>query len=368
MCDLIGKLQSADNLRSRAALPPCYRPYAEFLEQGYQSKSFFPRLLAGSMRFRGYVLVIERQQGLKRVMMSDPTTLSAAKARQGLAIYFAVLIATSGVVEWLIVRDGDPMSNHPNLVLVLMWMPALSSAVARLALREGIRDVSFRFGGKVGLRSIAFAVLMPLIVGAVAYGIAWATGLVGFSAITPSPTELAMGPAAARLAALEPISRFLASVTLAATIFTVYGCFWAAGEEIGWRGYMLTRLIAAGVPQPLLVSGVIWALWHFPLILSGAYASGPYPLLSAGLFMIMVIGNALVAGVLRLRSGSVWPAIVLHAAWNSIIQHPFDRSSVGAGATLWVGESGVLVAVTTLIVGWFVYQRWSKDGATLLNI
>jgi uncharacterized protein len=64
----------------------------------------------------------------------------------------------------------------------------------------------------------------------------------------------------------------------------------------------------------------------------------------------------------------VWPAIVLHAAWNSIIQNPFDRSLVGAGAKLWAGESGVLVAVTTLIVGWLVYQRCSKDGAKLLNM
>jgi uncharacterized protein len=293
----------------------------------------------------------------------DPITPSVAKARQGLAIYFAVLIVTSGIVEWLIVRGGDAMENHATLVLVLMWMPAFSSAVARLALREGIRDVSFRFGGRVGLRSVGLAVLMPLIVGSVAYGIAWATGLVGFSAITPSPAELAMSPAAARLAALEPMSRFLASVALGATIFTVYGCLWTAGEEIGWRGYMLTRLVAAGVPQPLFVSGLIWAVWHFPLILSGAYASGPYPLFSAGVFVMVVIGIALVAGVLRLRSGSVWPAIVLHAAWNSIIQNPFDRSSVGPGATLWVGESGVFVAVTTLIVGFLVYRRWKKDGS-----
>jgi membrane protease YdiL (CAAX protease family) len=300
--------------------------------------------------------------------MSDLTTPSVAKARQGLAIYFSVLVVTSGIFEWLIVRGGDSMLNQPTLVLALMWMPAFSSAVARLALREGIRDVSFRFGGKVGLRSIGFAVLMPLIVGTVAYGIAWATGLVGFSAITASPEELAMGPAAARLAALEPLSRFLASVALGATIFTVYGCLWAAGEEIGWRGYMLTRLIAAGVPQPLFVSGLIWAVWHLPLILSGTYATGPFPLLSAGLFIFTVMGNALVGGVLRLRSGSVWPAVVLHAAWNSLIQNPFDRSSVGPGATLWVGESGVLVAAVSSIVGVIVYQWWRKDGARCASI
>ena len=79
--------------------------------------------------------------------------------------------------------------------------------------------------------------------------------------------------------------------------------------------------------------------------LTGFYASGPNPLLSAGLFTVAVMGVALVICVLRLRSCSVWPAIVLHAAWNSIIQDPLDRSSVGPGATLWVGESGVLVAL-----------------------
>jgi membrane protease YdiL (CAAX protease family) len=323
--------------------------------------------MAGLSLFCGLVSVIDHDK-VTNTSMSDPATASAAKARHGLAIFFPVLILTSGIVEWLIVRGGDAMSNHPNLVPVLMWMPALASIIARLLLREGIRDVSFRFGGKVGLRSIGCAVLMPLIVGTVAYGIAWATGLVGFSAITPSPAELAMSPAAARLAALEPISRFLASVALGATVFAVYGCLWTAGEEIGWRGYMLTRLIAAGVPQPLLVSGLIWALWHFPLILSGAYASGPFPLLSAGLFMIMVVGMALVSGVLRLRSGSVWPAIVLHSAWNSIIQNPFDRSSIGSGATLWIGESGVLVAVTTFILGVVVYRWWRKDGARCVSL
>lgn len=301
--------------------------------------------------------------------MSDPARASAAKAKQGLAIYFLVLVVGSGIVEWLIVSGGGLMGqDHPNLMLLLMWMPALSSAVARLALREGIRDVSFRFGGKVGLRSVGFAILMPLIVGTLAYGVAWTTGLVGFSAITPSPAELAMSPAAVWLAGLEPMSRFLVSVALGATVFVAINCFWTAGEEIGWRGYMLTRLVAAGVPRPLFASGLIWAVWHVPLILSGVYASGPNPWLAAGLFMVTVMGVALVIGVLRLRSGSVWPAIVLHAAWNSLILNPFDRSSIGPGAALWVGESGVLVALVSLLVGVIVVYAWRKRGARSINL
>ena len=299
--------------------------------------------------------------------MSD-SAASIVKARRGLAIYFAVLIPTSGIFEWLITRQGSALQDQQKFVLMLMWMPALASVVARLSLREGIRDVSFRFGGKVGLRSIGFGVLFPLIVAAVAYGGAWATGLVGFSAITPSPGELAMSPAAGWLAGLVPVPRFLVSVAMAATIFTVFGCLFTAGEEIGWRGYMLTRLIAAGVPQPLFVSGLIWGAWHIPLILSGVYVSGTSPLASVVLFMVTVVGIALVIGVLRLRSGSVWPAVILHAAWNSLIQNPFDRSSVGPGATLWVGESGVLVAAVTLILGVVVYRWWRKDGARSISL
>lgn len=43
---------------------------------------------------------------------------------------------------------------------------------------------------------------------------------------------------------------------------------------------------------------------------------------------------------LRLETGSVWPAITLHSAWNAVIQTAFDAASTGARAELWIGESG----------------------------
>jgi hypothetical protein len=76
----------------------------------------------------------------------------------------------------------------------------------------------------------------------------------------------------------------------------------AAGEEIGWRGYMLTRLIDAGVPRPVLVSGVIWGLWHVPLILGGVYLAGPPPIVSALLWMVVAISFSFVFARLRLET------------------------------------------------------------------
>lgn len=224
-----------------------------------------------------------------------------------------------------------------------MWMPAISSFVARLVRREGVSDVSFGLGGATGLRALLAAPVMPLIVGPVAYGIAWATGLVGYQ--TP------------------PHGGFALDLGRALIVGATIGVLSGAGEEIGWRGYMLTRLIDAEVPRPLLVSGLIWATWHFPLILSGLYAAGPHPIASAGIFMVDVVGIAYVIGVLRLRSGSVWPAALLHGEWNAIIQGPFDQSATGPGATVWVGESGILVAIVSLAVGLLAVRMFYRRDA-----
>ena len=157
----------------------------------------------------------------------------------------------------------------------------------------------------------------------------------------------------------SPVLVFAANLAVAATVITLFSARTAAGEEIGWRGYMLTRLIDAGVPHPVLVSGLIWGLWHVPLILGGVYLAGTPPAVSAFLFMIMATAFSFVFARLRLATGSVWPAIALHSAWNAIIQVPFDKASAGGGATLRLGESGILVAMTMLIAAIvFSHGQW----------
>jgi uncharacterized protein len=119
---------------------------------------------------------------------------------------------------------------------------------------------------------------------------------------------------------------------------------------------MLTRLIDAGVPRPVLVSGLIQGLWHIPLVLTGLYAAGPPPAVSALLLMGTVTSFGFVLARMHLETGSVWPAIVLHAAWNSIIQTAFDPATAGSRAALWTGESGILTLLA-LVVAAIIYSR-----------
>jgi membrane protease YdiL (CAAX protease family) len=270
--------------------------------------------------------------------LADPAAERRTKsqARRGLAIYFALLIPLSAVFETLMIV------SDVSWVWVLMWVPAASSFVARLVLREGFSDVSFRVGGRGGWNAIGFALIFPIIVGLIAYGTAWTTGLVQFS---PRPMSL-VAPLIGD--STSPVLVLALNIAAAATVVTLISALTAAGEEIGWRGYMLTRLIESGAPMPIFASGVIWGLWHAPLILGGVYLAGQPPALSALLWMVVATSFSFVFARLRLETGSVWPAIVLHAAWNGIIQAAFDPASSGETATLWVGESGILVALTMI--------------------
>lgn len=270
--------------------------------------------------------------------MSTP----APQARRGLLIFFIVLIAGTAYFEHAILALGGSIGNHVGLIVGLMWWVTASSVVARLVLRESPRDVSFRWGGRLGTRAVVVATVLPLVVGLVAYGISWGTGLARFHAYGPE---------------------FAKSLLLALTLRGLLSCTTAAGEEIGWRGYMLTRLVDAGIPAPILVSGVIWGLWHTPLILSGQYASGPHPLASAAVFVCTVIGIGFIIAWLRLSSGSIWPCIWAHGVWNSVIQGPFDGST--AGYSPWVGESGILTAVTVAIFAVLLYRRWPLPKTNL---
>jgi len=273
--------------------------------------------------------------------------MDRARARQGLALYFGLVILGSGTLEGALIATREPITKHLALVLANMWVPGVASIVARLVLRDGFGDVSFRLR-RNGVRELALGWFYAVPVGLVGYGLAWKTGLARYA--VPASLSATYGGFA-----------FPVSLAMALTVGTAFSALAAAGEELGWRGYMVTRLVDAGVPRPVLVSGAIWAFWHVPLIVTGQYASGPSPALSAVLFATGTIAAGAVAARVRLASGSVWPAVLFHAAWNSVIQGTFDGFTRGGDAArtdnVWIGESGIFVVVASVILAILVTAR-----------
>ncbi len=257
------------------------------------------------------------------------------RARRGLAIYGAAVSVLSSIFWIWLWRAGKPIEDEPLLVVGLMWSPALASLLARLVQRERFGDISFRLGGRRGLWALVIGWLYPIAVATIAYGAAWQLRLAQFSP-----------PAVGHLAA-RPIAHFFSHLSITLSLVTVVGLFTVAGEEIGWRGYMLTRLVDAKLPYPILLSGIIWGAWHVPLLVTGQYVVvASSPLLSTALFLVAIVIAGYFVGYFRLYSGSVWPAIVFHATWNAVIQNGFDWATP---RTIWTGEAGLLVSLTALL-------------------
>ncbi|MEJ2890868.1 CPBP family intramembrane glutamic endopeptidase [Actinomycetospora aeridis] len=262
-------------------------------------------------------------------VMTAPSAANRTRARRGLAVFLTLAIVFEALCLTALLTTGQAW-----WIFVLMWSVTLASVIARLVMREGFRDVSFRFGGARSVRWIVVGLLLPLVVGALSFGTAWLVGLVPFA---------------------PPEGGFWALLLGTVTVGLVLNLVWAAGEEIGWRGYMLTRFIDAGIPRPVLTHAIVWGLWHLPLILAGLiYTEHPVTIIAALVFMVSVVPYGCILARARLSTGSVWPGIAAHGAYNSIIQGAFWPAAAagGASAAVWVGmETGILVAVALILVG-----------------
>lgn len=84
-----------------------------------------------------------------------------------------------------------------------------------------------------------------------------------------------------------PLS-FIFIVVLSGVLGSLLNLIPVMGEEMGWRGYMLTRLIDAEFSRPILISGLIWATWHVPIVIAGLYVEGTSALLSVlGIYFVL---------------------------------------------------------------------------------
>lgn len=95
----------------------------------------------------------------------------------------------------------------------------------------------------------------------------------------------------------------------------------AAGEEIGWRGYLLPALQHLGTWPALALTGVLWGLWQSPIILLG-YNFGRTDWTCVAYMTIGCMFLGILIGWIHLFSKNVWPAALFHGAFNAAAGFP----------------------------------------------
>ena len=190
--------------------------------------------------------------------------------------------------------------------------------------------------GRSGWRTWPLALLGPIPVFAVIYGLAWLSGV----ATLVAPTDNSWLPDL--------------------IIGLLFGILLALGEEIGFRGYLLPRLLELGRKRAIILSGFLHATWHLPLIfLTPFYLTEGNRLLTIPVFLLLLTAGGTIYGALRLATDSLWPSTILHASFNAYLD-VFTALTVMSSplAIYLVGEGGVLTLLVTAVVALWFIQRW----------
>jgi membrane protease YdiL (CAAX protease family) len=140
-------------------------------------------------------------------------------------------------------------------------------------------------------------------------------------------------------------------------------------EEIGWRGFLvpaLARLVPPG--RVAALSGLAWAAFHFPLILLVPGAAHGLPSWYAlTTFTLMVMLVSVPCAWQRLRSGSLWPVMLMHATHNVLVYAIFEPLTTDTGITAYAqGEMGFALAVMVVPVAlacWRPAARAARERA-----
>lgn len=272
--------------------------------------------------------------------------IKAGLPKRTLVLFLALLTIGSAVLQVLLIRAGG-IQHAGGIVAGVMAVPGLSALLAILLTTGKLKGLGWRLGR---WRYLGWALLAPLAIVTPVYLIGFAGGL--------SELHLDGWSRVARLNFGVQLGA-LASLGLICSLGLLINSVVAAGEELGWRGFLFPELARRMSPaNAALVTGAIWAVWHYAGILFGGYRELATPLaFNLVCFTVMVIGWSMVAGWLRQVSGSVWPAVLMHAAHNLLIQAVLPAVLVEHhGAKYLTSEFGAGVAIAYAIAGLIAYR------------
>jgi len=247
---------------------------------------------------------------------------SLSPAQQKVAWFLLLLVVIRGPFYAFALSQNWAPRQEPLWILipVIIASPLAMAMASRYIVQRNLRG----FGWKPGrVHYLAAGWLAPVAVAAIVYGAAW---YLGWVKVKPG--------AEADIGAMLQQGALLTLGLLIPTLFF---------EELGWRGLLVPEMSRFMSFTALsLATGAIWALFHYPWLLSPVYAEVPPTLASVGAFTIGIMAASFPLAWLTLRSGSLWPAVLFHACHNAFVNDVLEKTLVptAPGYAMFLGESG----------------------------
>jgi CAAX protease family protein len=276
--------------------------------------------------------------------------MDTSSSRKQVITYIVFVFLFSSLFYFLILRSGSLRSGMGFYVRGIMWCPALAAFATMRLNRRSLSELGWRWIGKYQWQSW----WIPLLYTAIAYVIVWITGLGGFG----NPDFVKQFTQTMNLRAPAWVSVGIGVFLMCA--FGLLGSLTSAlGEEIGWRGFLVPELArTTSFTTTALISGIVWALWHYPVLIWGDYNAGTSTWYALICFTALVISGSVIFAWMRLKSGSLWTGAMLHASHNLFVQAIFTPLTRNTGKTAWyVDEFGAVLPAVMIVFAIYFWRR-----------
>jgi membrane protease YdiL (CAAX protease family) len=266
--------------------------------------------------------------------------------------YLFFTFTFSSVFYFLIISNGHLNSGHGLYVLGLMWCPAIAAILTHLL--HGIPFSEMGWKPKQA-RYLAISYLLPIAYALITYLVIWFSKTGGFYN-KDFVERIGMQTGYPGLPAGIAITIY---VLVTGTIGMFGSMFSAFGEEIGWRGFLVPQFAKNhSFTATSITVGIIWSIWHYPILLFADYNNGAPAWFSLTCFTVLVISISFAFTWLRLKSGTLWTGVLLHASHNLFIQAIFTPLTFDTGNTKYfIDEFGIGLPVTAVIVAIIFWKK-----------
>jgi len=274
------------------------------------------------------------------------------EAWKTILIFLAIVTVISAVFHYAIVN------LYPSRIYIggLMWCPAVAAIITLKLKGRSISSLNWNWGN---WKYIRLSYFIPAIYVLITYILIWLFGLGGLpneEIILDWAKELGL----VGIGTLNPTVAVIVAVILLGSVGVIRAMATTLGEEIGWRGFFIYELRKVlSFTGVSLFSGIIWASWHWPLIVY----YGENIILELTAFFVVIISMSFIMTYYTFKSKSLWPAVLFHAVSNVYIQKIFPPLTIKIeGTEHWLGENGIMFALITLGFGIYFWRKAVKEN------
>jgi hypothetical protein len=279
--------------------------------------------------------------------VSTQSATSASVNWRGIAWFLTICFGLTWSIEITAMARGIRFAENTIATTILfalvMFIPAMSALIVRRWItREGFASANLRIGP---LKPYLLVVLGIPCLFLVISTLTCAFGLGGFSTEPYAFLKLLPPlPPGRRLLAVSVLFAYFGFISL--IIAPLSNVIFTFGEEFGWTGYLLPSLLPLGRWKAVAIYGVVWGMWHAPII-AGGYNYPGHPMAGIIFMCASTTSLGLIQCSLLLRYRSVLLTSFLHATINAHTRGVWPLLMTGVTPLL----GGPLGLLGTLVIG-----------------